>query len=97
MPVVFLEHAEALTLGEMGASLRSNGVFEKFPPDGVEVVSWCQLMSFGHVIGLELPPAKLHELNRAIESGSYTSFKSEVYPAYDIWPVIQATKVREAQ
>ena len=97
MLVIFLKHTQRLTLEEMGANLRKNGFFEKFPPDGVEIVSWYQLMSFGHVIALKVPPAKLRDLNRAIESGSYSTFKSEVYPAYDFWPVIQAIKAREAQ
>jgi hypothetical protein len=92
---VFLKHTQDLTLDEMGENLRKNGFFETFPPEGVEVVSWDQLMSFGHVVTLKVPPAKVRELNRALESGSYTTFKSEVYVGYDFWPVIQAAKARE--
>lgn len=94
---VFLRHTQELTLEEMGERLRKNGFFAKFPPAGVEVVSWHMLMSFGHVITLKVPPAKIRELNRAIESGSYTTFKSEVYVGYDFWPVIEAIKRREAE
>jgi hypothetical protein len=36
-------------------------------------------------------------VNRALESGSYTTFKSEVYAGYDFWPVIQAIKAQEAE
>ena len=56
---IFLRHTQQLTLDEMGANLRRNGFFKKFPPDGVEVVSWYQLMSFGHVVTLKVPPAKV--------------------------------------
>lgn len=97
MLTIFLKHTQRLTLEEMGENLRKNGFFQKFPPDGVEVLSWYQLMSFGHVITLMVPPAKVREVNRAIESGSYTTFKSEVYVGYDFWPVIQAIKARDAQ
>ena len=97
MLTIFLKHTQRLTLEEMGERLRKNGFFQKFPPEGVEVVSWYQLMSFGHVVTLMVPPAKVREVNRAIESGSYTTFKSEVYVGYDFWPVIQAIKARDAE
>ncbi len=94
---IFLKHTQELTLDEMGANLRKNGFFKNFPPEGVEVKSWYQLMSFGHVVTLMVPPAKVREVNRALESGSYTTFKSEVYAGYDFWPVIQATKAKIAE
>ncbi|MBL28163.1 MAG: hypothetical protein CMM50_11520 [Rhodospirillaceae bacterium] len=97
MVTVFLKHTQNLTLEQMGENLRANGFFEKFPPEGVEVVSWLQLMSFGHVVTMKVPPAKVRELNRSIESGSYSTFKSEVYLGYDFWPVIQAVKARRAE
>jgi len=92
MLVVFLKHTQRLNLEAMLDNLHKNGFFEKFPPEGVEVVSWHQLMSFGHVVTLKVPPSKLRELNRSIESGSYATFQSEVYAAYDFWPVIEAIK-----
>jgi len=49
------------------------------------------------VVTLAVPPAKVRELNRSIESGSYTTFKSEVYLGYDFWPVVQAIKARRAE
>ena len=94
---IFLKHTQQLTLEEMGENLEKNGFLEKFPPDGVEVVSWYQLMSFGHVVTLKVPPAKIREVNRAIESGSYTTFKSEVYVGYDFWPIIQARKAQMSE
>ena len=97
MLTIFLKHTQHLTLDEMGANLRKNGFFKNFPPEGVEVRSWYQLMSFGHVVTLMVPPAMVREVNRALESGSYTTFKSEVYAGYDFWPVIQAIKAQEAE
>jgi len=96
MITVFLKHTQELNLEQMGERLRANGFFKKFPPEGVEVVSWIQLMSFGHVVTMKVPPAKVRQLNRALESSSYTTFKSEVYVGYDFWPVIQAIKARES-
>ena len=97
LPTILVAGLDRITLEEMGENLRTNGFFEKFPPEGVEVVSWIQLMSFGHVVTMKVPPRKVRELNRAIESSSYATFKSEVYLGYDFWPVIQAIKARRAQ
>ena len=94
---IFFKHTQEMTLEEMGANLRKNGWLDKFPPEGVEVVSWYQLMSFGHVVTLKVPPVKIREVNRAIESGSYSTFKSEVYAGYDFWPIIQARKAQMAK
>ncbi|MDP7539387.1 MAG: hypothetical protein QF726_02815 [Alphaproteobacteria bacterium] len=97
MLTIFLKHTQHLTLDEMGANLRKNGFFKNFPPEGVEVRSWYQLMSFGHVVTLMVRLAKVREVNRALESGSYTTFKSEVYAGYNFWPVIQPPKAQEAE
>ena len=97
MLTIFLKHTQHLTLDEMGANLRKNGFFKNFPPEGVEVRSWYQLMSFGHVVTLMVRLAKVREVNRALESGSYTTFKREVYAGYNFWPVIQPPKAQEAE
>jgi hypothetical protein len=92
---IFLRHTQNLTLDETAAKFRERGFWKVFPPEGVKVLGWYQLMSQGHFIFVECPPAKIRELNRAIESVSYGLFKSEVYPGYDFWPIAKARMEQE--
>jgi len=92
---IFLRHTQNLTLEEMGAKMRERGFWKVFPPEGVKVLGWYQIMSQGHFLFVECPPAKIRELNRAIESVSYGLFKSEVYPGYDFWPIAKALIERD--
>ena len=90
-----LEHNQELNLEQTGKKLRANGFFKKFPPEGVKIVGWYALMSFGYLVILELPPAKLREVNRAIEGTTYGIYRSEVHPSYDFLPII--TRIKERQ
>ena len=92
---IFLRHTQNFTLEEMGAKSRERGFWKVFPPEGVKVLGWYQIMSQGHFLFVECPPAKIRELNRAIESVSYGLFKSEVYPGYDFWPIAKALMERD--
>lgn len=92
---IFLKHTQQLTLEQMTERLRETGFWAKFPPEGVEIVSWYQLMSFGHVLTLKVPPVKVREVNRALEAASYTVFESQVYLGYDFLPVVEAIKQRD--
>ena len=92
---IFLKHTQNYTLEEMGQKIRERGFWKVFPPEGVKVLGWYQLMSQGHFIFVACPPGKIRELNRAIESVSYGLFKSEVYPGYDFWPIAKALMERD--
>lgn len=80
---IFLRHDESKTLGEINEQLQRNGYFEKFPPPGVEVVSWYVMMGVGQVVTLRIPPEKLRELNVALENTAWGAFRTEFYPTYD--------------
>lgn len=96
MLTVFLKDTQQRTLKEMIANLERNGFFAFFPPDGVEVVSWQQLMGFGHVVTLEAPPGKLREINGAIESSAYGTFVCEVHVGYDFRPTAEHMRRKAA-
>ncbi len=83
MLTVFLRHDESKTLDEIQAHLRRTGWYRRFPPPGVDVLSWHIVMGIGQVVTLRLPPAKLRETNRAIELGAWGAFRTEFYPTYD--------------
>lgn len=92
MLTIFLKDTQRLTLREMIAALTDNGFFRDFPPAGVEVKSWVQLMSFGHVVTLAAPPDKLRAINGALESGAYGTFACETRVGYDFLPTARAMR-----
>ncbi|HZU89642.1 MAG TPA: hypothetical protein VE993_10345, partial [Stellaceae bacterium] len=84
---VFLRHDESKTLDEINAHLRKTGYYEKFPPAGIEVVSWYVMMGVGQVVTLRLPPNRLREVNRVLEQTAWGGFRTEFYPTYDYKPI----------
>jgi hypothetical protein len=84
---IFLRHDQSRPLGELNAQLEKNGWYAKFPPAGVEVVSWYVMMGIGQVVTLRVPPARLRDVNLAIENAGWGAYRSEFYPTYDYRPV----------
>jgi hypothetical protein len=80
---VFLRHDESKTLGEINEHLRQSGFFKRFPPPGIEVVSWYVMMGIGQVVTLRVPPERLREVNQALEQTAWGGFRTEFYPTYD--------------
>jgi hypothetical protein len=80
---VFLRHDETKTVDEINAHLNQTGWYAKFPPAGVEVAGWFVMMGIGQVAILRLPPEKLRETNRIIESAAWGGYRTEFYPTYD--------------
>ena len=95
MLTVFLKHDQSKTLGEINKELDATGFWKKFPPEGVEVVSWHVLMGIGQVVTLRLPGHRLREVNLAIEQSAWGAFRTEFYATYDLWPVVQDIKARQ--
>ena len=83
MLTVFLRHDESKTLDEINEHLRRTGWYRRFPPPGVEVLTWHIVMGIGQVVVLRLPPAKLRETNRAIEQAAWGAFRTEFFATYD--------------
>ena len=85
---IFLKHQQYMNLDEINQKLDKTGFWSKFPPEGVEVVSWYVMMGIGQVVTLRLPPSKLRDVNLAIEKSAWGAFDTEFYPTYDfteIW------------
>jgi hypothetical protein len=80
---VFLRHDQSKNLNEINDQLWKNGYFEKFPPEGVEVVSWTVAMGIGQIITLRFPPEKLRAINVALEQGAWGPYRTDFYPTYD--------------
>jgi hypothetical protein len=84
---IFLRHDQSRPLAELNAQLAKNGWYEKFPPAGIEVVSWYVVMGIGQVVTLRVPPDRLRDVNLAVENAGWGAYRSDFYPTYDYRPV----------
>jgi hypothetical protein len=80
---IFLRHDQSKTLDQINEHLKVSGYYKKFPPEGIEVVSWYVMMGIGQVVTLRVPAERLREVNRAIEESAWGGFRTEFYPTYD--------------
>ena len=92
MLTIFLKHDQSKTLGEIQKELEATGFAKKFPPAGVEVVSWYVMMGIGQVVTLRFPAEKLREVNLAIEQSAWGAFRTEFYPTYDFRGIADAER-----
>lgn len=86
---VFLKHDQSKPLEEINDQLKRQEHFKKFPPQGIEVVSWYVMMGIGQVVTLRVPAGRLREVNRAIEESAWGAFRTEFYPTYDVGAVVE--------
>ncbi len=93
---IFLRSDQSKPLREMNAQLRQTGFYAKFPPPGIEVVSWYVLMGLGQVVTLRVPAERLREVHRAIAETAWGSYHTEFYPTYDYRPIAEERR-RSAQ
>jgi hypothetical protein len=87
---VFLRHDQTKTVEQINEHLKQTGWYDKFPPDGVEIVAWYVMMGIGQVVILRVPAEKLRDTNRVIEQTAWGGYRTEFYPTYDFKPVWDA-------
>jgi hypothetical protein len=94
---VLLRHDQSNNLDTIQGKLKDAGWWERFPPAGVEIVSWTVAMGFGQIVTLRLPPSKLAEVNVELERSAWGVFRTECLPSYDFLPVREriAERVRK--
>jgi hypothetical protein len=86
---VMLHHDQSKTLDEINKLEDVQGMYKSFPPPGTSVVSWYVVMGIGQIVTLEVPAAKLREVNVALEKTAWKAFRTEFYPTYDYYPVVR--------
>ena len=91
---VVLKHDQSKTLDEINKIQDESGFWAKFPPDGIQVESWYVVMGLGQVVTLRVPPARLREVNRAIELTAWKAFRTEFYPTYDLREAVKGLRER---
>lgn len=89
---IFLKHDQSQTLHEIQSKLAERAWWERFPPEGIEIVSWYVAMGVGQIVTLRLPPSRLNEVNVEIERSAWGVFTTEFYPTYDFQPVRERLK-----
>lgn len=97
MLTVFLKHDQSMTVEEIQQLQEKQGFYKSFPPAGVRIVSWHVLMGIGQVVTLELPASKLRDVNMALEKTAWKAFRTEFYPTYDLYPVVQDRLTNKAR
>jgi len=88
---IFLRHDQSKNVDQINEITEKAGFHDKFPPKGIEVVSWYVMMGIGQVVTLRVPPGRLREVNRTIETSAWGGYHTEFYPTYDYKPVWQST------
>ena len=89
---VFLRHDQSKNLEELQARLGAFDYWERFPPAGVEIVSWNVVMGIGQIVTLRLPPHLLAAVNVELERCAWGAFSTEFYPTYDFINVRERLK-----
>ncbi len=93
---VMLKHDQSRPLAEINAQLEETGFWDRFPPEGIEVVSWYVMMGIGQVVTLKVPGHRLRDVNLAIEQSAWGGFRTEFYATYDFRPVWEGIRARRA-
>jgi hypothetical protein len=84
---IFLRHDQSKNLDSIQGHLSATGWWERFPPQGVDIVSWNVVMGIGQIVTLRLPPHLLNVVNVEIERCAWGVFSTEFFPSYDFIPV----------
>ncbi len=84
---LFLKHDQSKNLAEIQGTLGDREWWDRFPPDGVEIVSWYVVMGIGQVVTLKMAPEKVPVVNLEIERSAWGVFSTEFFPTYDFVPV----------
>jgi hypothetical protein len=87
---VIMKHDQSKNLEEINRLQEESGFWGKFPPEGIVVESWYIAMGLGYIVTLRVPPARLREVNRAVEQTAWKGFRTEFYPTYDAREIVKS-------
>lgn len=92
MLTIFLKHDQSQNIDQIQSKLAERAWWERFPPEGCEIVSWTVAMGIGQIVTLRFPPRLLNMINIEIERSAWGVFSTEFYPTYDFVPVRERLK-----
>ena len=91
---VFLKHDQSQNIDQIQGTLAERKWWQRFPPEGVEIVSWTVAMGLGQIVTLRLPVEKLQAVNLELERSAWGVFSTECFVSYDFVPVRERIKAR---
>ncbi|BAU73351.1 hypothetical protein [Metapseudomonas furukawaii] len=91
---LLLRHDPSKNLDAIQGHMKAMDWWERFPGEGVEIVSWTVAMGLGQIVTLRLPPALLPRINVELERSAWGVFRTECYPTYDFVPVRETIRER---
>ena len=91
---VIMKHDQSRNLDEINRIQDESGFWAKFPPEGIVVESWYIAMGLGYIVTLRVPPARLREVNRAVEQTAWKAFRTEFYPTCDAREIAKTLRDR---
>jgi len=94
---VVMKHHAGLTLDDVQSRMKASDWWERFPPEGVRIVSWTVAMGLGQIVTLELSPDLLPVVNLELERSAWGVFETACYPSYDFVPVRERIRERVRQ
>jgi hypothetical protein len=84
---IFLKHDQSKNIDEIMGTQAERQWWDRFPPEGTEIVSWYVAMGLGQIVTLRLPPEKLGAVSIELERSAWGVFRTECYASYDFVPV----------
>ena len=87
-----MRHDQTKNLGEINQRQTDAGFGARFSPEGIQIESWCIAMGLGYIVTLRVPPARLREVNRAVEQTAWKAFRTEFYPTYDAREIVKSLR-----
>lgn len=90
-----LRQDQSRNLAEIQQVMKEQKFWAEFPPEGIQVESWYVVMGLGHAITLRVPPARVREVNLAMERAAWKIFRTECYPAYDLKKVAEGFREKQ--
>lgn len=94
MLTVFLKHDQSQNIDQIQGTLAERQWWDRFPPAGVEIISWNVVMGIGQIVTLRLPPDRLAAVNVELERSAWGVFSTEFFPTYDFVPVRERIRAR---
>ncbi|WP_188312043.1 hypothetical protein [Salinarimonas soli] len=89
---VILRQDQSRPVTQLVEQARAQGFHRSFPPEGIEVTFRTNVMGFGQVLVLQVPPARLREVRLSIERTAWGLFRTEVCAAYDFMAAAQGLR-----
>ncbi len=86
---ILLRHDQSQNLEQIQQRLAATQWWDRFPPAGIDIVSWHVVMGIGQIVTLKVPARRLAEVNVEVERSAWGVFETEFHPSYDFVPVRQ--------